>query len=310
MNQTKIIFMGTPDFSVPVLEGLIKNYEVVLVVTQPDKKVGRKHTLTFSPVKQLALNNQIPVFQPEKIRDDYEPILKANPDLIITCAYGQIIPESILNIPTMGAFNVHASLLPKYRGGAPIHKCLINGEKETGVTIMYMDKGMDTGDMVAKKHYTILNEDNVGTLHEKLSILGRDLLLEVLPDIINKTNKRFPQNHEEATYAYNIKREEERLDFFKKGEEVINHIRGLNPWPLANFLVNDEEYKALEATFTPLPQTTPNKVVDIKKDSIGISVLDGIVYLKKIKPYGKKAMDVKDFLNGVKKEEVNNWIIN
>lgn len=309
MNKPKIVFMGTPEFAVPVLEGLIKNYDVVLVVTQPDKKVGRKQILTSSPIKQVALKHQLPVFQPEHIKKDYEMIKEAKPDLIITCAYGQIIPENILNIPKIDCFNVHASLLPKYRGGAPIHKCLISGEDKTGITIMYMDKGMDTGDIVAKKEYKILDKDNVGTLHDKLSILGRDLLLEVLPSILNGTNERIPQKKEEATYAYNIKREEERLDFQKTGKEIINQIRGMNPWPLANMLINQEEFKVLEAYFEEKPNKSIGKVLEIRKDSIGIGVKDGILYLTKIKPFGKKTMETKDYLNGSKKEEIKNWRI-
>ena len=249
--KPRIVFMGTPDFAVPVLEALIQNYHVVLVVSQPDKPVGSKQILTPTPIKEVALKHHIPVHQPEKIKLDYAPIEEVSPDLIITCAYGQIIPESILNIPTIGSFNVHASLLPKYRGGAPIHHALINGEEKTGVTIMYMDKGMDTGDIIEKEEYQIKSTDNVGTLHEELSKIGSRLLLKVLPSIIARTNHREKQKEEEATYAYNIKREEERIDFAKNGKDIINLIRGLNPWPTANMLVNGEEYKVLEATFTP-----------------------------------------------------------
>jgi len=310
MKDLKVIFMGTPDFSVPVLEMLIQSTNVVLVVTQPDKPVGRKQVLTSSPVKKVALEHHIPVFQPVKIREEYQKILDTPADIIITAAYGQIIPEAILNYPHLGCINVHASLLPKYRGGAPIHWCLINGEKETGVTIMYMDKKMDTGDIIKAAKYTIEEEDNVGTLHEKLSFLGARLLEEVLPSIINGTNDRIKQNEEEATFAYNIKRSEERIDFTKSGEMILHQIRGLNPWPMANMLVNGEEFKVLEAIYEIKEHSTPNKVREIRKDSIGIDVLDGTVYITKIKPFGKKAMTTKDFLNGVSKEEILNWKIN
>ena len=310
MSKIKIVFMGTPEFAVPVLKSLIENYEVVMVVTQPDKKVGRKQVLTSSPIKLVAEEHKIPVFQPEKIRQDYEPIKDLNPDLIITCAYGQIIPESILNIPKIGCFNVHASLLPKYRGGAPIHKCLINGEEKTGVTIMYMDKGMDTGDMVSRVEYKIKPTDNVGTLHEILSDLGAKLLLETLPSIIDGTNNREKQNEEEVSYAYNIKREEERLDCKKNGINLLNQIRGLNPWPLANILVNNEEFKILEAVFEERKNTTPGKVREIRKDSIGIDCEDGTLYITKLKPFGKKIMDTKDYLNGTKKDSILNWEVN
>lgn len=308
--KPRIVFMGTPDFAVPVLEALIQNYDVVLVVSQPDKPVGRKQILTPTPIKEVALKHHIPVHQPEKIKLDYAPIEKASPDLIITCAYGQIIPENILNIPTIGSFNVHASLLPKYRGGAPIHHALINGEEKTGVTIMYMDKGMDTGDIIEKEEYQIKETDNVGTLHEELSKIGSRLLLKVLPSIIARTNYREKQKEEEATYAYNIKREEERIDFEQKGKDIINLIRGLNPWPTANMLVNGEEYKVLEATFMPKENVKINQVVEITKDAIGIGCIDGIIYITKLKPFGKKELVTKDYLNGMKKENILEWKIN
>lgn len=310
MKEKRVVFMGTPTFAVPVLEKLLENTNVVLVVSQPDKEVGRKKIKQVTPVKEVALKHHIPVFQPEKIRKDYEPIVASNPDLIITCAYGQIIPEVLLNLPKIGAFNVHASLLPKYRGGAPIHWALINGEKQTGVTIMYMDKGMDTGDMISKVIYDIKPEDNVGTLHEVLSSLGANLLIETLPSIINHTNEREKQDETKASYAYNIKREDERLDLNKSGEEVINKIRGLNPFPTANILVNGEEFKILEASFVPHLNTAPGKVREVTKNSIGIDVLDGTIYVTYLKPFGKKAMNAKDYLNGVPKETILHWQIN
>ena len=174
----RIVFMGTPDFAVNVLQGLIDNYEVVGVVTQPDRQVGRKQELVFSPIKKLALNYNIPVLQPEKIRVDYKEVLDLKPDIIITCAYGQIIPKEILDYPKLGCINVHASLLPKLRGGAPIHKAIIDGYKETGITIMYMDVKMDNGDIISQSKTDILDTDNLESLHDRLSIMGRDLLLE------------------------------------------------------------------------------------------------------------------------------------
>ena len=302
--------MGTPDFAVPVLKSLIENCEVVLVVTQPDKKVGRKQEIRFSPVKEVALENGIEVFQPEKIRSDYESILKTKCDIIITCAYGQIIPKVILDYPILGCINVHASLLPKNRGGAPIHWCLIKGEEKTGVTIMYMAEGMDDGDIISQEEYKIIDSDNVGTLHDKLSSMGADLLIKTLPSIIDGTNKRIKQDESKVTFSYAIKREEERLDFNKSGKDIINHVKGLNPFPVANMLVNQEEMKVYEATFVPKEVKNKGQVVDIQKDRIGVSCEDGIVYLLRIKPFGKKIMDVKDYLNGVKKEEVLNWQIN
>lgn len=309
MKDLRVIFMGTPDFSVPVLEELIDKCHVVMVVTQPDKEVGRKHILTPSPIKKLALEHNIEVYQPTKIRKEYEPILNTPCDIIITCAYGQIIPESILNYPRLGCVNVHASLLPKNRGGAPIHWAIIKGEEKTGITIMYMDKGMDSGDIIKQESIDILDSDNVGTLHDKLSVLGAKLLMETLPSIIEGTNERIKQNDDEVTFSYAIKREEERIDYNKNGKDVINHIRGLNPWPLANMLVNGEEYKVLDGYFENT-KSIVNKVCDVKKDAIGIGTLDGIVYITTIKPFGKKQMSVKDFLNGVEKDEIRNWKIN
>ena len=304
MKDVKVIFMGTPDFSVPVLEMLIENTSVALVVTQPDKPVGRHHELKPTPVKEVALKNNIPVFQPQKIKKEYEKIINTPCDIIITCAYGQIIPEEILSYPRLGCINVHASLLPKYRGGAPIHWCLINGEEKTGVTIMYMSEKMDAGDIIAQKEYRILPEDNVGTLHERLSHLGAELLLDTLPSIINHTNQRIPQDITKVTFGLNIKREEERLDFTKTGQELLNQIRGLNPFPTANFLVNGEEWKVYEAYFEPKITSIPSKIIEIKKDAIGISCKDGTLFLTKIKPYGKRVMHAKEYLNGVKKENL------
>ena len=246
MRDIKVIFMGTPDFAVPILKGLIENTNVIMVVTQPDKLVGRHHELQAPPIKQVALEHNIPVYQPQKVRREYEPIVNAGADIIFTCAYGQIIPEEILNAPRLGCINVHASLLPKLRGGAPIHHAIIDGEEKTGITIMYMDKNMDTGDMIAKSECYIKYNDNVGTLHDKLSIMGKELLLDTLPSIINGTNERIKQNDEESSYAWNIQREEEHITYNKTAKEVYNQIRGLYPWPTAYTIINEVEVKVLE----------------------------------------------------------------
>ena len=309
MKNIRVVFMGTPDFAVPVLEKLIEHTNVVLVVSQPDRMVGRKHEIKPTPIKEMAIKHNIPVFQPEKIKENYEQVRSAKPDLLITCAYGQIIPEEVLQLPRIGAFNVHASLLPKYRGGAPIHHCLINGDEKTGVTIMYMEKKMDAGDIVSQVEYQITKEDNVGTLHEILSQMGAKLLIETLPSIIEGTNLRTKQDEGKVTFAYNIKREEEHLDLKDKRKNIINKIRGLNPWPMANILVNDEEYKILEAYFEEKNNVIPSTVRELRKDAIGIDVLDGTIYLTKIKPFGKRIMSVKDYLNGVKKEDILKWQI-
>ena len=310
MKDLRVIFMGTPEFSLDVLTGLIENTNVIGVVTQPDRIVGRDKEVSFSPVKKVALEHNIEVFQPEKIRKEYDKVLNTECDIIITCAYGQIIPKEILDYPRLGCINVHASLLPKNRGGAPIHWCLIKGETKTGITIMYMDVGMDDGDIISQEEYTILESDNVGTLHDRLSNMGANLLMKTLPGIIEGTNPRIKQDERQVTFSYNIKREEERIDFHKNGQEIINLIRGLNPWPVANILVNNEEMKVYEAIFEQKEIEEVGKVVEIKKDGIGISCQNGIIYLKKIKPFGKKTMEVKDFLNGTPKEIILSWKIN
>lgn len=310
MKSTKVIFMGTPEFAVPVLQTLIDNTQVVLVVTQPDKLVGRNKVLTPPPVKQLALENNIEVFQPTKIREDYERITSLNADLIITCAYGQIIPEEILNNPRLGCINVHASLLPRLRGGAPIHHAIIDGEEKTGITIMYMDKKMDTGDIISTVEYKIKDTDNVGTLHDELSKLGSELLLQTLPSIVDGTNNRTPQNHDEATYAWNIKREEEHVTFNRPSKEILNQIRGLNPWPTANAIILDQEVKILEAYIGEKDsKLSPGIVCEINKDNFAITTNDKIIHITKVKPFGKKIMDARDYINGMDREKFLNSIV-
>ncbi len=309
MHNLNVVFMGTPEFACPILEALITNTNVVLVVTQPDKEKGRKKELVPSPIKEIALKNNIPVFQPSKIKTDYEEIKKYHPDIIITCAYGQIVPVEVLNIPPLGCINVHASLLPKYRGGAPIHHAILNGEKETGITIMYMDIGMDTGDIIDIAKIPILDTDNLETMHNKLSVLGANLLLKVLPTIINGTAKRIKQNESLATYAKIIKREDEHLDFNNSATAINNHVRALNSWPLANLILNNKEIKVISGYIGKETEETPGKIVDITKDSIGIACLDKIYYITKIKPTGKNIMLVKDYLNGLKKDELLGTIV-
>lgn len=305
----KVVFMGTPDFAVPILEGLISNYEVVLVVSQPDKKVGRKQILTPTPVKKKALENNIEVFQPDNIKNDYQRVIDSNPDIIITCAYGQIIPKALLDYPEYGCVNVHASLLPKLRGGAPIHKAIIDGYDKTGITIMYMDAKMDSGDIIAQEETIIEDSDSLETLHGRLSILGKDLLLKTLPSIFNKTNDRFPQNIDEVTYAYNIKREEEHIDFNKTTREVFNLIRGLNPTPSAFCILDDEEIKVYNSKIGSSSASVPGKITNIYKDGIGVSTVDGEIILTEIKPFGKKKMLVRDYLNGIDKDKLLNKIL-
>lgn len=303
MKDLRVVFMGTPDFAVPVLEKLILNTKVVLVVSQPDKCVGRKRELVLTPIKKKALEYNIPVFQPEKVKLDYEEIVLARPDIIITCAYGQIIPKVLLDLPRLGCINVHASLLPYLRGGAPLHHAIIDGYKETGVTIMYMDEAMDTGDIISSITYPLKDTDTVGTVHDNLMEMGANLLMETLPSIIKGTNKRIKQDNSKATYAYNISRSDEHLDFSGSGLLVERKVRGLNPWPLANTLFDDEEIKIISGYFV-LGKSIPKKINVVTKDSLGIGCSDGIYYVTALKPSGKKVMDIKSYLNGMDKDKL------
>ena len=298
MKNKKVVFMGTPLFSVPVLEMLIENTNVVLVVTQPDSFVGRKKELKYPPVKECAIKHNIPVFQPTKIRNEYEEILKYNPDIIITCAYGQIIPSILLDTPKYKAVNVHASLLPKLRGGSPLHKCIIDGYSETGVTIMYMAPGMDDGDIITQKKINIEDSDNVGTIHDKLSVMGRDLLLLTLPSIFDGTCNRTKKDENEVTFAYNIKREEEKIDFNKTTREVFNQIRGMYPFPVAYTTLNDEIIKVCESKIGDKTSGEVGEIIAIYENGIGVKCSDKEIIITKLKPSGKKEMQAKDFING------------
>lgn len=308
MKDLNVIFMGTPEFSVNILNSLLSNTNVIAVVTKPDKLVGRKQELTESAVKKVALENKIKVIQPTKIREEYQSIIDLNPDIIITCAYGQFLPKEILDYPKYGCINVHSSLLPKLRGGAPIHKAIIDGYTTTGITIMYMGAKMDNGDIISQKSIEIDKTDNVATLHDKLSLLGAELLMETLPNIISGQANRIVQNEEEVTFAYNITREDEHIDFNKTKIEVFNQIRGLNPWPVAYATLDDEEIKIFEVIIGEnlYNEKSNGEIVKLYKDGLGIKVSDGEIILKTIKPSGKKKMSVKDYINGFK--EKNNLI--
>ena len=310
MRDKKVVFMGTPEFAVPILEALIENTNVVLIVTQPDKEVGRKREIKFSPIKEVAIKNNIEVFQPIKIRKEFDRILELNPDIIITCAYGQIIPSELLFTPKYKAINVHASLLPKLRGGAPIHHAIIDGYDKTGITIMYMDERMDEGNIIAQEEISIEDIDNVGTLHDKLSILGKDLLIKTLPSIFEGTNKSIPQNNEEATYGYNIKREEELIDFNKSSREVFNQIRGLYPFPCGYAILNGNIIKVLSAYIGNSSKGIPGEITSIYENGIGVMCKDREIVITKLKPNGKNEMNAKDFINGHKKENLKGGVLN
>ena len=304
MKDLKVVFMGTPEFCVPILDTLIKNYNVIAVVTQPDKEVGRKKQIVYSPIKNKALEYGIKILQPIKIKEEYQEIIDLKPDIIITCAYGQIIPEIILNNPKYGCINVHASLLPKLRGGAPIHKAIINGYDKTGITIMYMDKGMDTGDMISKQEVKIEDNDTAETLHDKLQEASVPLLLNTLPDIINGTNKREKQDNNEATYAYNVSREEEHVDFNRTSKEIYNQIRGLNSWPGAYSVLDDINIKLwLSKIGNNKYNEKPGTIVSLDKNGMEVVTKDGSILITELQVPGKKKMNIKDFINGNKKED-------
>ena len=301
--MTKVVFMGTPDFSVPILKGLIDNYNVVGVVTQPDKEVGRKQEIAFSPIKKLAIENNITVVQPVKVRIDYQEVLDLEPDIIVTCAYGQIIPKEILDYPKYGCINVHASLLPKLRGGAPIHRAIMNGETKTGITIMYMDEGMDTGDIISMEEVEIPNDMCVGELHDILSELGSKLLLKTLPSILDGTCNRIKQNNDEATIGRIIKREDEYLDFNDSTKNIYNKIRGLSPYPSSYSTLDGKIFKFYNSRVGESKKSGEcGEIINIYKDGIGVKTEDGEIILTDIKPEGKKRMDVTSYLNGVDKE--------
>ena len=305
-KELKIIFMGTPEFSVPILSGLMDNYEIRAVVTQPDRQVGRGGDLKAPPVKELALQKDILVLQPEHIKDAVEEILDLKPDLIITCAYGQILPREILRAPRLGCINVHASLLPRLRGGAPIHRAIMNGYKKTGITIMYMSSGMDEGDIISQSEIEILDTDTASSLHDKLSLIGRDLLLSTLPQIIAGTNNRIAQDSSKATYGFNIKREDERIDFSKTKREIYNQVRGLNSWPGAYCLFEGKVLKIWQCYQTDnfYPDLFDGQITNLYQDGFGVKVHNGEIVFTEVQPEGKKKMSAVSFINGKNKQEL------
>jgi methionyl-tRNA formyltransferase len=301
--MVRVVFMGTPDFSVPVLQQLIQDgYDVVGVVTQPDKPKGRKKELTPPPVKVEAEKCGIPVLQPAKIReqDQYEQVLALKPDLIVTAAFGQILPKALLEAPRYGCINVHASLLPELRGGAPIHYAILQGKTKTGITIMYMVEKLDAGDILTQVEVPIAETDTVGTLHDKLSAAGAKLLSETIPLLLKGSITPIPQEEERATFAYNIKREQEKIDWSQPGETIYNHIRGLNPWPVAYTTHDGHVWKIWwgEKMRTNSP-ASPGTVIDIASDGIVVATgNETAIKITELQPAGKKRMSAEQFLRG------------
>ena len=296
----KLIFMGTPDFSATVLKGLLESgqYEILAVVTQPDRAVGRKKEIRMTPVKEVALSYELPIYQPEKLSGspEIEAIMNLGADGIVTAAFGQFLPSKLLDSMDF-AVNVHASLLPKHRGGAPIHYALIQGDEEAGVTIMEMVKEMDAGDMISRRSIPITDEDNVGTLFEKLAIVGRDLLLDTLPAYLAGDIQPEAQDPSQVTFSPNIRPEEERLDWTKTNRQLFNQIRGMNPWPVAHTLWQDGRFKIYEAELAD-GDGQPGEILEIGKRQLLVATGEGALALKTVQPAGKPKMPISDFLNG------------
>ena len=296
----KVVFMGTPDFSVPALEKIAQHHQVQAVVTQQDRPKGRGHKMQYTPVKEKALELNIPVFQPEKVKNpEFVDILKEmNPDVIVVIAFGQILSKEILDLPKYGCINVHASLLPEYRGAAPIQWAVIDGKKESGVTTMYMAEGLDTGDIIDKKVIELDKKETGGSLFDRLSLIGGDLILETLKHLEDGTAKRIPQDDEKSSYAGKITKELGHIDFTKSAVEIEQLIRGLNPWPSAFTHVDDKTLKIWDVDVIDEPvKEEPGTIISTNK-TLKVATGDGYLDIKELQLAGKKRMDIVSFLNG------------
>lgn len=293
-----IVFMGTPNFAVPILEKLNEISPINLVVTQPDKRVGRKQELTYSPVKVFSVKNNIEVFQPENIKTDYQRIIDINPDIIVTAAYGQMIPAELIDNYIM--VNIHGSLLPRYRGGAPIQRAIMNGDTTTGVTLMYMAQKMDSGAIIAQREISIEEDDTTTSLMRKLSYLGRDLLVENLEDILNKQINPIPQDESRVTFAYNLNKNDEILNFNQPTYLVMRQLNGLLDEPAASIFINGVRIKVFKlAKSDIISSMKPGTVVSMDKE-LHVKTLDGAVRIMELSEQGKKRMTDKAYLNGQK----------
>lgn len=303
----RVIFMGTPDFAVGTLEEIIRaGHEVCLVVTQPDKPKGRGKAMQFPPVKECALAHGLEVFQPDKIREsaNVEYLRSFDADIMIVVAFGQIMPKSILDMPKYGCVNVHASLLPKYRGAAPIQWAVINGDEVTGVTTMRMDEGIDTGDMIAKRQVRLAEDETGGSLFDKLAEVGAKLCVETMEMLEKGTAEFTPQDSEAATHTSMIRKELGEIDWKKPAVEIERLIRGLNPWPSAFTHLNGKTFKIWQAQVEEgTSERKPGQVCEITKNELKIQTGDGILVLKEVQLEGKKRMDAGSFLRGVTIEE-------
>ena len=303
----KVIYMGTPDFSVGALEAIIKaGHEVVLVVTQPDKPKGRGKAMQASPVKECALSHGIEVFQPTKIREseNVEYLRKFGADIFVVAAFGQILPKSILDMPKYGCVNIHASLLPKYRGAAPIQWAVINGDEVTGVTTMLMNEGIDTGDMIAKKQVRLAEDETGGSLFDRLADTGAELIVETMKMLEEGTAEFTPQNSEEATHTSMISKELGSIEWSKPAAEIERLIRGLNPWPSAYTRLKGKTFKIWKAQVVEVSSSDkPGTIIKIGKDELLVQTGEGALALIEVQLEGKKRMDVASFLRGCQIEE-------
>ncbi len=297
----RVVFMGTPEFAVPSLENLLIGHEVAAVITQPDKPKGRGKKVQYTPVKETALKHNLPVLQPLKIRDIKEELISFNADIFCVVAYGQLLPAEILDIPKLGCINVHGSLLPKYRGAAPINWAILNGETVTGITIMHLDVGMDSGDMILKREIPILPEDTSASLYESLSQIGGKALAEAVDLLGEGRADRIPQDHQNATYAPMLTKELGLIDWNKSSLEIVNKIRGLNPWPCAYTFYNSNMLKIWKATAIAYTEPgDPGTVTEVTKDSICVKTGDGAVLIGELQMQGGKCLKVADYLRGNK----------
>lgn len=297
----KTLFMGTPDFALDTLKYLYENTELLAVFTKVDKVNGRGNKMTFSPVKQFALDNGIDVIQPKSLRVDetYNLIKEYNPDLIVVVAYGMIIPKNIIDIPKFGIINVHSSLLPKYRGAAPIHAAIINGDDKTGVSIMYISEGLDEGDVILTKETPIYLEDNLGTLHDRLKVLGAEGVKETIKLMEENKVIKHPQDNSLATFVKPIKKEETKIDFNDKSINIFNKIRGMNPFPVAYTTLNDKVLKLYDSMYVEyIGDEIPGTVIYLGKEGIKVKTSDGAIFIKELKLEGKKKQKATDFING------------
>ncbi len=303
----RVIFMGTPDFAVGTLEAIMEaGHEVVLVVTQPDKPKGRSGALQFPPVKECAVAHNIEVFQPRRIREEenVEFLRKYNPDIIVVAAFGQILPKSILDMAEYGCINVHASLLPKYRGAAPIQWSIINGDEFTGVTIQRMDVGVDTGDVIAKCQIRITEDETGGGLFDKLAVVGAQLCVETMASIEAGTAEYIPQDHEQATHVSMISKEFGDIDWHRPAVEIERLIRGLNPWPSAYTTLDGKTFKIWKAkVVSNANDHQPGCIVNVTKDSMEVQTGNGVLALLEVQIEGKKRMEASAFLRGYNVEQ-------